>query len=84
MIRRFLEYSLHHGRPVKIIFLSEKGVMQAKNITVCALDEQALHYRCGAGGKKPKVLPLDSILSASYARGDSGDTLTENNEKEPE
>ena len=71
MVRRFLAYSLAHNKPVKVLLADE---MKFKNITVIDLsDDQAACLI--AGRKKPLILPLSQILSASYARGDDGDTL---------
>lgn len=85
MVRRFLAYSLAHNRPVKVLLAEE---MKFKNITVIDLSDDQVAYLT-AGRKKPLVLPLSRILSASYARGDDGDTLKyaateEQNERNPE
>ena len=71
MVRRFLAYSLAHTRPVKVLLMEE---MKYKNITVIDLSDDQVAYLT-AGRKKPLVLPISQILSASYARGDDGDTL---------
>ena len=85
MVRRFLAYSLAHNRPVKVLLMEE---MKYKNITVIDLSDDQVAYLT-AGRKKPLVLPISQILSASYARGDDGDTLKyaameEKNESESE
>lgn len=71
MVRRFLQYSLEHNKPVKVLFAD---TLKYKNITVILLDKDAVSY-LAAGRKKPATAAIDSILSASYARGDDGDTL---------
>lgn len=71
MVKRFLRYSLAHGRPVKALFAD---TMKYRNITVTALDDIQVTYTV-AGKKKPLTVPIGGILSASYARGDDGDTL---------
>ena len=71
MVRRFLRYSLEHNRPVKALFAD---TMQYRNITVILLEESRVSYLT-AGRKKPLTTEIDNILSASYARGDDGDTL---------
>ena len=68
MIRRFLEYSLAHHRPVKALFAD---TMKYKNITVVLLEENRVSYL--TAGRK--TADLDQLLSVSYARGDDGDTL---------
>lgn len=71
MVRRFLLYSLDHARPVKALFAD---TMKYRNIRVQALDEKNVTFVM-PGRKNPVTAPIDSILSASYARGDDGDTL---------
>lgn len=71
MVRRFLIYSLDHGRPVKVLFAD---TMKFQNIRVSAIeDDRVTFFR--AGRKTPDTVSLEQILSASYARGDDGDTL---------
>ena len=71
MIRRFLEYSLAHSRPVKALFADS---LTCKNITVVLLEGDRVSYLT-AGRKTPVTVDLDAFLSVSYARGDDGDTL---------
>lgn len=73
MIDRFLRYSLEHGRKIALMVEDEKGIRRV-NVTVVRLDETEIGY-VGARGAKEKTMPRGSILSASYARGDDGDTL---------
>ena len=85
MVRRFLAYSLAHNKPVKVLLADE---MKFKNITVIDLQEDQVACLV-SGRKKPLVLSLSQILSASYARGDDGDTLKyaameEKNERDSE
>lgn len=71
MIRRFLSYSLAHNRPVKVLWAD---TMKYQNIRVILLEEDQVGY-VTASRKTPLQRPLSDILSASYARGDDGDTL---------
>ena len=71
MVKRFLAYSLAHGRPVKALFAD---TMKYKNITVTRLTDREVTYTV-AGKKTPLTASLGDILSISYARGDDGDTL---------
>ncbi len=71
MVRRFLQYSLEHNKPVKVLFAD---TMKYKNITVVLLEGEKVSYLT-AGRKKPLTAEMGDILSASYARGDDGDTL---------
>ena len=71
MMKRFLAYSLAHGRPVKALFASS---MRYRNITVTALSDEEVTFTV-AGKKTPLTCPLSDLLSVSYARGDDGDTL---------
>ena len=71
MVKRFLLYSLRHSCPVKALFAD---TMKYQNIRVDCLEGDQVTYRT-AGRKTPVTIPLSSILSVSYARGDDGDTL---------
>ena len=71
MVRRFLQYSLEHNRPVKVLFAD---TMKYKNITVVLLEGEKVSYLT-AGRKTALTAEIGNILSASYARGDDGDTL---------
>ena len=71
MIRRFLEYSLAHHRPVKALFADS---LTYKNITVVLLEGDRVSYLT-AGRKTPVTVGMEALLSVSYARGDDGDTL---------
>ena len=71
MVRRFLQYSLDHQRPVKALFAD---TMKFQNIRVTAIDGDQVSF-LRSGRKKPVTIPIEEILSASYARGDDGDTL---------
>ncbi|MBQ9264797.1 MAG: hypothetical protein IJ189_11415 [Clostridia bacterium] len=81
MVRRFLTYSLKHNRPVKVLFAD---TMKYKNITVVLLEGDTVGYLT-AGRKKPLTTAVDNLLSASYARGDDGNTLqyVRENKEEP-
>ncbi len=78
MVRRFLLYSLRHGRPVRALFAD---TMKFQNIRVDSLEQDQVTFRT-AGRKKAVTVPLSAILSASYARGDDGDTLKYAGEQE--
>ncbi|MBR4333513.1 MAG: hypothetical protein IKP72_12610 [Clostridia bacterium] len=71
MVRRFLLYSQHHGRPVKALFAE---TMKYQNIRVDSIEGDQVTYRT-AGRKTPVTVPISAFLSVSYARGDDGDTL---------
>ena len=71
MIRRFLDYSLAHNRPVKALFAD---TLIYRNITVIAITEDSVSFLT-PGRKNPLTVPLSQLLSVSYARGDDGDTL---------
>ena len=68
---RFLVYSRDHDAPVKVL-LAEG--LRYRNIRVVSLENGQVTYRT-AGRKTLVTVPLDAILSVSYARGDDGDTL---------
>ena len=78
MVRRFLVYSLDQGRPVKALFAD---TMKYRNIRVQALEGENVTYLL-SGRKTPMTAPISDILSASYARGDDGDTLQDVHKEE--
>ncbi len=71
MLNRFLRYSLQHRKPIRVWMEGEK---KYQNITVIGLEENLVHF-ITARKKTPSSVPLEAFLSASYARGDDGDTL---------
>ena len=73
MVHRFLEYSLRYRRPIKAVWL-EDGKLLPGTLTVTALGEDAFSFT-SARRKAPREMPVTAVLSASYARGDDGDTL---------
>lgn len=73
MVRRFLEYSLRYRRPIKAVWL-EEGKLLSGNLTVTAMGEDAFSFT-STRRKAPREMPVADVLSASYARGDDGDTL---------
>jgi len=73
MIDRFLLYSLEHRKKIVLMVMDEKGIRRI-NATVTAIGDEAVEYITARSDKKQTVQFAD-ILSASYARGDDGDTL---------
>lgn len=71
MLERFLQYSLDHHRPVRVLMAD---TLKYQNILVLALEDSQVSF-LSSGRKMPKTLPLSAFLSAAYARGDDGDTL---------
>lgn len=74
MIRRFLQYSLRHQRPIKAVWTQGEDIV-SRNLTVVALGEDSFFYLSARNKKTPLELPIQDLLSCCYARGDSGDTL---------
>ena len=73
-LQRFLAYSLSHQRPIRIIVMDSEGT-RSMNITVQAFDERSVIYLSAKNKKTPRAIALDCLLAASYARGDEGDSL---------
>ena len=71
---RFLRYSLTHQRPIKVLLMEDDRV-RSLNLTVQAMEQEGILYLSARNRRAAKLLPYDHILSASYARGDDGDTL---------
>ena len=73
-LQRFLAYSLRRQRPVRVIVMDARGT-RSMNITVQAHDERGVSYLSAKNKKIPRFIALDELLAASYARGDEGDSL---------
>lgn len=71
MVERFLRYSLAHNKPIRVV---DADTLKCRNITVITLDGQQVTFLT-ARRKTPETKPIGAFLSASYARGDDGDTL---------
>ena len=71
MLERFLRYSLAHNRPIRVV---DAETLKCRNITVIALAGGQVSFLT-ARRKTPETRPISAFLSASYARGDDGDTL---------
>ena len=74
MIERFLRYSLDHQRRILLIIQNEEGKILRRNITVRHIADDVILYTVGKNPRERKLL-RSSVLSASYARGDDGDTM---------
>ena len=73
-LQRFLTYSLRHQRPIKIIMMDQAGT-RSMNVTVQAYDDHSISYLSAKNKKIPRNIALDDLLAATYARGDEGDSL---------
>ena len=71
-MEEFLRYSMAHGRRIKAILLID-GEMTQQNIAILRFSDEEFTYT-SAKQKTPRTLPLRSLLSAGYARGDTGET----------
>ncbi len=71
-MEEFLRYAMAHGRRIKAILLMD-GRMVQQNITVIRYTDEEFTYT-SAKQKTPHTLPMKSLLSAGYARGDAGET----------
>ncbi|MBR4068474.1 MAG: hypothetical protein IKK08_07610 [Clostridia bacterium] len=70
-MKRFLRYSLEHGRKIRAVLLLD-GQMVQRNLLVLEEQEQCITALVGSS-KKPRTIPLEDILSCDYARGDHGE-----------
>jgi hypothetical protein len=71
-MEEFLRYSMDHGRRIKAILLLDGGMVQ-QNIVIVRFTQEEFTYT-SSKLKKPQTLPIGSLLSAGYARGDTGET----------
>ena len=74
MTDRFLRYSLEHNRRILVIVQDDAGAIKRINLTVRHMNDDTVYYTAGKNVRE-KAIPRSGILSASYARGDEGDTL---------
>ncbi|MBR5383365.1 MAG: hypothetical protein IK133_06030 [Clostridia bacterium] len=79
MLERFLRYSLERSQKISMIAEID-GIMKKMTVTIVRMDEKEISYVTSRSTKE-KTLDRASILSASYARGDEGDTLKKENRK---
>ena len=73
-LQRFLAYSLRHQRPIKVFVMDAEGT-RSMNITVQAFDDHSISYLSAKNKKHARSIALDDVLAATYARGDDGDSL---------
>ena len=70
-MKRFLRYSMEHGRKIRAVLLLDGQMVQR---TLLVLEENGAEITAMVGsGKKPRSIPLEDILSCDYARGDHGE-----------
>ena len=74
LFERFLIYSMHTNRPVKVLLSGEQ--MKYVNLTVISIQNDCF-VALKKGKKAPFTVPYDQVLAVSYARGDNGDTTKE-------
>ncbi len=70
-MEEFLRYSMAYGRRIRAILLLD-GAMVQQNITIIRYSFEEFTYT-SARQKNPRTLPMASLLSAGYARGDTGE-----------
>ncbi len=80
MLERFLRYSLERAQKISMIAEID-GIMKKMTVTVVRMDENEVTYVTSRSAKE-RTLDRANILSASYARGDEGDTLKKENAPE--
>ena len=76
-MERFFVYSRDHTRPIRLMALPEDGG-KAKYINVICVEwdsEELKYIKNSIRDKKLRSIPLERVLSASYARGDDGETM---------
>ncbi len=84
MMERFFVYSRDHSRPIRLMVLPGDGE-KAKYINVICVDwdaEELRYIKKSVRDKKLHTLPMASVLSASYARGDDGETMQYERQKD--
>ncbi|MBR5287496.1 MAG: hypothetical protein IKU34_02760 [Clostridia bacterium] len=73
MVRRFLTYSLEREKKICIVLMQE-GQMKKTNLRVTEMDEDGQGFSALLPGRKKNVhIHMTDVLTAAYARGDSGE-----------
>lgn len=73
MFKRFLTYSLERETKICVLLMRE-GEMRKTNLRVTAIDEEAQRFSAVLPGRKKEMqFQFDDVLTAAYARGDSGE-----------
>lgn len=72
---RFFVYSVDNQKPVRIMLEDDNGQLRYMNIRVLEWDDSFLYYvpNSARRGKTQKI-PRSRVFSASYARGDNGES----------
>lgn len=71
---RFLRYSLERGRKICVVTMGEGGGMERRNLLVTAIDEDGAGFTARLPGRKREThIALGDVLTAAYARGDTGE-----------
>ncbi len=70
-MKRFLQYSLEHGRKIRAVLMLD-GQMVQRTLLVLEICGPEITALVGSG-KKPRTIPQVDILSCDYARGDHGE-----------
>lgn len=68
-MERFFRYSLEKQRVIRLIYLTDEGVMKQVNAQVLAMDGGQVRFSC----LRPRgewTVDRERILSADYRRGD--------------
>ena len=76
-MERFFVYSRDHARPIRLMVLPQDGG-KAKYLNVICVEWDAVelkYIKNSVRDKKLRTIPLEKVLSASYARGDDGETM---------
>ena len=71
-MKRFLEYSRYHNKRISAVFIEDDKISR-QNITIIEYDDDSFAY-ISAKQKSPRRLPMETLLTAGYARGDHGET----------
>ncbi|MBR6705229.1 MAG: hypothetical protein IKI84_00930 [Clostridia bacterium] len=77
MMERFFVYSRDHARPIRLMVLPQDGE-KAKYLNVICVEwdaDELKYIKNSIRDKKLRSISLGKVLSASYARGDDGETM---------
>lgn len=73
-MERLLRFSFEHARVIRLMYFDEAGKLRQVNATVIAYDEDKVDF---ISTRSPRMVsvPMESILSVDFKRGDDGMVL---------
>ena len=70
-MERLLRYSFDHGRVIRLMYVQEDGKFKQVSATVVSYDDDHVDF---VTTRSPRTvsIPMESLLSVDFKRGDDG------------